>query len=357
MRNDFYVYVLLDPRKPGDYQYGPLHFKHEPFYVGKGKGRRDISHFRPGNIDADSKRYKNTKKTNKIRKIVEAGFYPAPVRIKSNVDEVTAFRFEVRAIKLIGRASNGGPLVNCTDGGEGASGYINTAEEKAAKAKVFKDYLSGLSEEDRAKHFKRIQQSIRQTIAEMPVAKRLEWAANISKAAAKRTPKERELLQQKFREIQLNLPEKVQKAKNRKVSKGNKRHYEGLTEEQRKEFRDVRSKGAKRYWANTSEDTRTKRAEAIAAGYAKKSPKSLAQKNAKISGKIAEQHAKQTPFESRMRSFMVMCGVMLKNAGKGDDVTLKENLRARGTRFYSKKDNLDKLPSVLREKVRVLIAA
>lgn len=356
MRNDFYVYVLLDPRKPGDYQYGPLRFKHEPFYVGKGKGNRDASHFRLGNIARDAKTQKNTHKVNKIRKIVEAGFYPAPVRIKSDVTEIRAFELEVKAIRLIGRGKHG-PLVNCTDGGEGTSGYIYSAAERLAKREWALNFHRGLSAEEKAQHIEKQRNAILQAIAEMPVAKRLEWAANISKAAAERTPKERELLQQKFREIQLSLPERVQKAKNRKVSTGNKRHHEGLTEEQRKEFRDVRSKGAKRYWANTSEDTRTKRAEAIVAGYAKKSPKSLAQKNAKISGKIAEQHAKQTPFESRMRSFMVMCGVMLKNAGKGDDVTLKENLRARGTRFYSKKDNLDKLPSVLREKVRVLIAA
>lgn len=356
MRNDFYVYVLLDPRKPGDYQYGSLRFKHEPFYVGKGKGNRDASHFRPGNIARDAKTQKNTHKVNKIRKIVEAGFYPAPVRIKSDVTEIRAFELEVKAIRLIGRGKHG-PLVNCTDGGEGTSGYILSAAQRLAKQQWAQAFHAGLSDSEKAELKEKVRLATLKWMEDMPIEKRLEWAANISKAAAKRTPKERELLQQKFREIQLSLPERVQKAKNRKVSTGNKRHHEGLTEEQRKEFRDVRSKGAKRYWANTSEDTRTKRAEAIAAGYAKKSPKSLAQKNAKISGKIAEQHAKQTPFESRMRSFMVMCGVMLKNAGKGDDVTLKENLRARGTRFYSKKDNLDKLPSVLREKVRVLIAA
>lgn len=356
MRNDFYVYVLLDPRKPGDYQYGPLKFKHEPFYVGKGKGNRDKSHYRPGNIDADSKRYKNTKKTNKIRKIIEAGFYPAPVRIKSNVDEVTAFRLEIKAIKLIGRKHTGGPLVNCTDGGEGLSGFINTAEQKAAKAKIFRDYLSGLDEAQRKRHFKRILESTMKTVAAMPIEKRLEWAANISKAASKRTPKEREQLSAKFREIQLGLPEKVQKAKNAKVSKGNKAHHKNLTEEQRQEFREVRSKGVKRYWSSLTEEQRTKRAEAIASGYAKKSKKSLAKKNAKISSKIAEQHAKQSPFESRMRSYMVMCGVMLKHVGKGDDDALKAKLRARGERFYSKADNLEHKPSVLRDKVRKLIA-
>lgn len=356
MRNDFYVYVLLDPRKPGDYQYGPLRFKHEPFYVGKGKGNRDASHFRPGNIARDAKTQKNTHKVNKIRKIVEAGFYPAPVRIKTGVDEAKAFLYEARAITLIGRGKHG-PLVNCTDGGEGVSGYKWSKAARERFADFWQAWHASLTEDERAKRKAMFSQLNKERWDSFTDAQRLAIGKAISDGALRRTPEEQLALSAKFREIQLNLPERVQKAKNRKVSASNKRHHESLTEEQRQEFRDVRSKGAKRYWANTSEDTRTKRAEAIAAGYAKKSPKSLAQKNAKISGKIAEQHAKQTPFESRMRSFMVMCGVMLKNAGKGDDVTLKENLRARGTRFYSKEKNLDKLPSVLREKVRVLIAA
>lgn len=356
MRSDFYVYVLLDPRKPGDYEYGPLKFKHEPFYVGKGKGRRDISHFRPGNLRIDSKRFKNTKKANKIRKIMEAGFMPLPVRIKSNVTEVNSFRFEVKAIELIGRGKNG-PLVNCTDGGEGLSGYVCSAVEKAARAKVFRDYLEGLTPTDRKAHFERIQASIRKTVESMPESKKLEWAANISKAAANRTPEEREALREKYREIQLNLPESVQKAKNRKVSKGNKLFQATITPKKKEEIAESLRGGQLRYWSNADEKERTRRAKAIADGYAKKSKRSLAQKNAKIAEKIAAQHASASVYDSRMRSYMVMCGVMLKNLGKGDDEVLKAKLRRRGERFYSKPENLEHKPAVLREKVRKLMAA
>lgn len=355
MRSDFYVYVLLDPRKPGNYEYGPLKFKHEPFYVGKGKGKRDVSHFRAGNLRKDSERYRNTKRMNKIRKIMEAGFIPLPVRIKSNVIEVTAFKFEVRAIQLIGRGKQG-PLVNLTDGGEGVSGYVMSAVQKAAKAKIFREYMEGLDEVQRKAHYARVTETFTKAVAAMPIEKRLEWAANISKAAANRTPEERELLREKFREVQLNLPAKVQKEKNRKVSKGNKAYQAQLTADQRAEHSGKIRDSLNRYWSNADEAERTRRAEAIANGYAKVSKKDLAKKNAKISSKIAEQHAAQTPYQARMRSFMVMCGVMLKNIGKGDDLALKAKLRAKAERYYSKPENLENKPNVLRDQVRKLIA-
>jgi hypothetical protein len=32
---DFYVYIWLDPRKPGKFVYRDLRLDHEPFYVGR----------------------------------------------------------------------------------------------------------------------------------------------------------------------------------------------------------------------------------------------------------------------------------------------------------------------------------
>ena len=40
----FYVYLYLDPRKPCDYNYGEYNFDYEPFYVGKGSGKRMYDH-------------------------------------------------------------------------------------------------------------------------------------------------------------------------------------------------------------------------------------------------------------------------------------------------------------------------
>jgi len=45
-KNRFYVYVYLDPRKPGNYTYGDYHFDYEPFYVGKGCDDRLNDHLK-----------------------------------------------------------------------------------------------------------------------------------------------------------------------------------------------------------------------------------------------------------------------------------------------------------------------
>ena len=57
--NRFYVYALLDPRKPGRYEYKDICFLYEPFYIGKGKENRCYDHFRGGSLKKNS--YKNNK--------------------------------------------------------------------------------------------------------------------------------------------------------------------------------------------------------------------------------------------------------------------------------------------------------
>ena len=42
--NEFYVYIYLDPRKPGRYCYEEVSFLFEPIYVGKGKNNRYKTH-------------------------------------------------------------------------------------------------------------------------------------------------------------------------------------------------------------------------------------------------------------------------------------------------------------------------
>lgn len=128
----YYVYIYLDPRKPGDYVYGDYKFKNEPFYVGKGKNKRYKEHL----TDARSMKKDGTytyidHRCSKIRKIKEeTDKDPIIKKIKTNLSEDLSFQLEIGLIKLIGRDDlNNGPLVNKTDGGEGFSGYVPTEEQ------------------------------------------------------------------------------------------------------------------------------------------------------------------------------------------------------------------------------------
>jgi hypothetical protein len=119
-KNKFYVYVYLDPRKPGEFIYDEYKFNYEPFYVGKGKGYRMNKHL----SEVKCGIYKKDHKHNKIKKILEMGLFPIILKIKKNLSENNALKIEKNVIKLIGRSDNKlGPLANTTDGGDGISGY------------------------------------------------------------------------------------------------------------------------------------------------------------------------------------------------------------------------------------------
>lgn len=127
----FYVYIYLDPRKSGKYMYGDYCFLYEPFYVGKGKGKR-----------INILRGRNQYFRNKINKIKDYGLEPFIIKLKENLDEHESFILESELIKLIGRRDlDKGPLINFTDGGEGVSGYKHTLITKKilSKSKVGKN--------------------------------------------------------------------------------------------------------------------------------------------------------------------------------------------------------------------------
>lgn len=62
---DFYVYVYLNPLKPGNFIYGNFTFAHEPFYVGKGALDRIDFHM----YEAEHKQNKHSYKVHTIRQI------------------------------------------------------------------------------------------------------------------------------------------------------------------------------------------------------------------------------------------------------------------------------------------------
>lgn len=126
MKNKFYVYIYLDPRKPGKYEYNNYSFEYEPFYVGKGSNNRWKSHLKLSSLK------NNTYKNNKIRKILSEGHdlkkYITFIYCNS---ENESFELEIKLISLIGRFNNkSGPLTNISTGGDGNSGYNHTDEAK-----------------------------------------------------------------------------------------------------------------------------------------------------------------------------------------------------------------------------------
>lgn len=117
----FYVYVYRDVR-PGK--------EGQPIYVGKGTDRRAKRHLASThNIILD----------RTIKKIRNAGLEPEIEIVSRFTDEAEAFVCERSLINSIGRRDlNIGPLANLTDGGEGGSGYIQTAESNRLRSEASK---------------------------------------------------------------------------------------------------------------------------------------------------------------------------------------------------------------------------
>lgn len=123
-----YVYVYLDTRKLGKYQYNDICFLYEPFYIGQGRDRRYRKHLlesKKGN------KMNNSFKFNIINLILEEGKEPIILKLYENISEDTAKEIEVKLIEIIGKRIDGkGPLTNITNGGDGTSGYVLTEDHK-----------------------------------------------------------------------------------------------------------------------------------------------------------------------------------------------------------------------------------
>ena len=123
LKTYYYIYVYLDIRKIGNYSYGDYNFEAEPFYVGKGKNDRYVSHLKYC-FKYDNYFYR------KLRKIKrETKKDPIIIKVKENISEKDAFIFEKDLIRKIGRKGIG-PLTNFTDGGDGISGFKHSQKTK-----------------------------------------------------------------------------------------------------------------------------------------------------------------------------------------------------------------------------------
>ena len=110
---DFYVYLLKRPDG-------------SPFYVGKGRGNRCTRHAQNAYLLKDP----NLHKVNVIKKIIRSGLKPVIEIVQSSLTEHDAFELEKKLISQYGRFHNGGVLTNCSDGGEGQSGFKLSLESR-----------------------------------------------------------------------------------------------------------------------------------------------------------------------------------------------------------------------------------
>lgn len=125
---EYYVYVYLDPRKPGNFIYEDLKFDYEPFYVGKGLHKRCYVHLK------NNKRLTNTYFKNKILKILSLNLSPIIIKYIENLTEEKSYEKEGECIDKIGRITlKTGPLVNIHAGGLGKLGFSEEAKLKISQ--------------------------------------------------------------------------------------------------------------------------------------------------------------------------------------------------------------------------------
>ena len=115
-----YVYIYLNPMKPGKFEYNSneigICFLYEPFYVGKGTGYRLNSHLTE---EKNGKIKINKHKINTISKIKENGLKPIIIKLIEDFDHDYIKNLEYLYISTIGRSFiNKGPLTNILPGGD-----------------------------------------------------------------------------------------------------------------------------------------------------------------------------------------------------------------------------------------------
>jgi hypothetical protein len=130
--NEYYLYILYDSRKLGNFDYGlDICFLYEPFYIGKGKGNRINAHFYPKSLK--SKNFKN----NKIKSIINEGYNVLKEKIYTELIQEEAFEKEILFIDKIGRFDiKKGPLTNLTDGKDGSNMIVEKTRKPIIKIDI-----------------------------------------------------------------------------------------------------------------------------------------------------------------------------------------------------------------------------
>lgn len=130
---NYYVYLYLDPTKPGKYFFDKLGvtFHSEPFYAGKGRGHRKHHHIRMARYQLENSIDKvSSDCIERCKEIVKSGYEPVILEFKSNLSEDQAYSEEKRLIEIIGRSKfNEGTLLNYLPGGAYGDYTMSHTEE------------------------------------------------------------------------------------------------------------------------------------------------------------------------------------------------------------------------------------
>jgi hypothetical protein len=130
---NYYVYIYLNKNKPGEYSYDDVSFDYEPFYVGKGKGKRYLYHL---NKVRNNSKYKSNLKFRIIEENIKFGLEPIIIRY-DNLTEEQSLILEKSLIKKIGRIDiKCGPLTNRNDGGLKPQDNYHHDEESKNKISI-----------------------------------------------------------------------------------------------------------------------------------------------------------------------------------------------------------------------------
>lgn len=79
---------------------------------------------------------------NKLKKIRHEGYFPFPFILKNKLDENSSFFYEKFFIGIFGRLDQkDGTLTNLTIGGDGASGYTFTEEQRKHQSSIAKERI------------------------------------------------------------------------------------------------------------------------------------------------------------------------------------------------------------------------
>lgn len=130
-QNIYYVYQLR------------LENSEDPFYIGKGKGRRAKNHLLNCMLTG------TTRKVHTIKKAQSLGIKINIEILHDNLEEQTSLDLECNYIAMYGRLDNGtGILTNLTNGGDGVAGYNPTDEARLKIGALVSQWWLKLTDEE-----------------------------------------------------------------------------------------------------------------------------------------------------------------------------------------------------------------